>query len=664
MSRDTSGDAAPGGAHFYPLSYEVGDQTESWGPCRLDSTRRLFMNRRSSSSRLLLFILLSSLTIATSQGQLKSAVQNDQKAHLSGAATITSVGSLNINNLWLVVGNDGRSGYDSASGGNELTYPLFNGNVLYSDNLLWVGKVDDGALPLIRTGGGTYRAGVRPGAILAKGVAEDPAAASGRVFRYRPDYQTGDLTLDAAALDGVEISKVTPDMIFAVREGYKRDVAEWPWRKGAPFVDKNHNGAMDAGESPGLENASQVLWLSYNDLDETVCRSSFGDPPIGLEVQVTFWAYKGAPYLDDVIFKRYRVIYKGTSLTSSTARIDSMFLTQWSDPDIGDAGDDLGGSDSLLDLTYGYNGTYNGTGQDRVYHLLSIPTPGFGYALLQGPLVPGAGVESGTFNFGRRSGFKNLRMTSSLVHITGVGDGLNDRGTGSRTYFYWKVARGFLPFSNTSYDVDSLWSFGPILDNDNRSTKYMYYGDPVAGTGWLASKPRAGMSGFERGGDSRLFMNTGPFAMALGDTQEVVIAMIASSFWTAADNVTWLRNTAKFIRGIYPNLGEYASDFVSDVSAEANIPAEFSLEQNFPNPFNPSTRIRFTLPAEGQARLTICDILGREIRVLIDGALSAGRHTVVWDGRTSNHEYAPSGVYFYRLIQRERQQSRKLLLLR
>ena len=83
------------------------------------------MNRRSSSSRLLLFILLSSLTIATSQGQPKSAVQNDQKAHLSGAATITSVGSLNINNLWLVVGNDGRSGYDSASGGNELTYPLY-----------------------------------------------------------------------------------------------------------------------------------------------------------------------------------------------------------------------------------------------------------------------------------------------------------------------------------------------------------------------------------------------------------------------------------------------------------------------------------------------------------------------------------------------------------
>lgn len=166
-------------------------------------------------------------------------------------------GSININNLWLKVRNDGILGSDSA--GRGLTYPYYNGNLLYSDNIFWVGKVNDGNLPKIRTGGGTYRAGVRPGMIISKGIAEDPLSESVRVYRYRPDYQTADPIFDAAALNGVEISKVTPGMVNALRESYKKDLAEWPWRKGAPFIDKNHNGTMDPGESPGLENASQVL---------------------------------------------------------------------------------------------------------------------------------------------------------------------------------------------------------------------------------------------------------------------------------------------------------------------------------------------------------------------------------------------------------------------
>ncbi|MBF8294192.1 MAG: hypothetical protein HW389_737, partial [Bacteroidetes bacterium] len=171
---------------------------------------------------------------------------------------------------------------------------------------------------------------------------------------------------------------------------------------------------------------------------------------------VTLWAYKGSPNLEDVVFKRYRFLYKGTSLTSSTARIDSMFLTQWVDPDIGDASNDLGGCDSLLDLGYGYNGKYNGNDQDRVYQSLHIPTPGLGYAILQGPLVPGNGGETGIFNFDTRTGFKNLPMTSCVIHMTGLGDGINERFYGVRTYYYWHIARGFLPFSLSPTSYDSL----------------------------------------------------------------------------------------------------------------------------------------------------------------------------------------------------------------
>ncbi len=455
-------------------------------------------------------------------------------------------------------------------------------------------------------------------------------------------------------------------MVDAMRQSYKKDLSEWPWKKGAPFADKNHNGVMDPGENPGLENAGQVLWFSYNDLNQSVCDSFAGGPPIGLEVQVTLWAYR-APNLDDVIFKRYRLIYKGTSLSSSTARIDSMFLTHWSDPDIGNAGDDLGGCDSALDLGFVYNGTYNGNDQDRTYLALRLPTPGIGYTILQGPLVPGSDAESGIFNFGTRAGFKNLPMTSCAIHLTGMGDGLNEPW-GSRTYFYWNIARGFRPWTS-GFGIDPSYSFMSWLDHEKRPTKYMYYGDPVSRTGWIASRPNyfyyqtPSLPDWP-GGDLRLYMNLGPFTIALGDTQEVVVAMIASPAPTSVENATWLKNRAKYVRAIYPKLGEYVAGFVTRVPENSELPLEFALNQNFPNPFNPSTHIRFTIPHEGQVRLSVFDILGREAKVLHQGFLPAGQHTVAWDGRNASGEAAPSGVYLYRLTQGDRQLTRKLLLLR
>ena len=623
------------------------------------------------SARAILVALVVNLflfPLANSQTNLQKVVAASSKSALAGASSVVRLSGLNINNLWLQVCNDGRLGYDTL-GVRGMTYPLFEGGVLYNDNIVWVGKVNDGQGPLIRTGGGTYRAGegVRPGAIISKGVAEDPQSESVRVYRFRPDYLTSDLTLDAAALNGVDIPKVTPAMVNAVRQNYQKDFAEWPWKKGAPFIDRNHNGVMDVGENPGLENSSQVVWFVYNDLDASVSTAVAGDPPIGLEVQVTLWAYKGIPNFDDVVFKRYRLIYKGTSLTSSTARIDSMFLTHWADPDIGNASDDLGGCDTLLDLGYGFNATNNGNDQDLVYRSLGLPTPGLGYTILQGPIVPGGSDESANFNFGHRAGFKNLHMTSFCAHMTGLGDPFS-APIGVRSYFYWNVARGYRP-SFFGLGQDTIISYTPILDQQNKPSKFMYSGDPVSRTGWTAYHPSPNITFLSNngdfwGGDLRFYMNMGPFTMALGDTQEVVIAMIASPAPTSAENATWLKNRAKYVRAIYPNLGDYVAAFVTGVSQNSNIPQEFTLDQNFPNPFNPTTQIRFTNPQAGQVKLSVFDLLGRETKVLYQGTLNAGEHTLTWHGRNTSGEAMPSGVYFCRLTQGDRQITRKMLLIR
>jgi len=83
---------------------------------------------------------------------------------------------------------------------------------------------------------------------------------------------------------------------------------------------------------------------------------------------------------------------------------------------------------------------------------------------------------------------------------------------------------------------------------------------------------------------------------------------------------------------------------------EAPKASAFVLEQNFPNPFNPSTVIRFSLPGAGPVSLSIYDVNGRIVRTLVDETLRAGQHEVTWDGRdAAGHEVA-SGVYLVRLM--------------
>jgi len=68
------------------------------------------------------------------------------------------------------------------------------------------------------------------------------------------------------------------------------------------------------------------------------------------------------------------------------------------------------------------------------------------------------------------------------------------------------------------------------------------------------------------------------------------------------------------------------------------------LEGSYPNPFNPATTIRFSLPEPAQVRLVVFDVLGRQVRVLLDGTREAGAHEVVFDA-----DGLPSGTYLYRL---------------
>jgi hypothetical protein len=85
------------------------------------------------------------------------------------------------------------------------------------------------------------------------------------------------------------------------------------------------------------------------------------------------------------------------------------------------------------------------------------------------------------------------------------------------------------------------------------------------------------------------------------------------------------------------------------VRMQAAVPRAYALGQNFPNPFNPSTVLRFDLPEESHVRLVVFDLLGREVRRLVDELRPAGIHSVRWDGTADGKNDTASGVYFARL---------------
>jgi hypothetical protein len=99
-----------------------------------------------------------------------------------------------------------------------------------------------------------------------------------------------------------------------------------------------------------------------------------------------------------------------------------------------------------------------------------------------------------------------------------------------------------------------------------------------------------------------------------------------------------------------------------DIFTEA--PQVFTLSQNAPNPFNPSTAIGFSLFRAAEVRLTVYDTIGREVAVLAEGSYPAGDHTVRWDGRDHRGVKVSSGVYLYRLTAGGKSETRRMALVR
>jgi len=134
-------------------------------------------------------------------------------------------------------------------------------------------------------------------------------------------------------------------------------------------------------------------------------------------------------------------------------------------------------------------------------------------------------------------------------------------------------------------------------------------------------------------------VTNGPFSMNLGDTVQVVLALVGAFGTDNLSSISKLKQHTFDIQQFYDNL------IITDVKDEIkSVPTRFALEQNYPNPFNPSTKIKYHLSRLSKVKLEIYDVLGRNVKTLVNKTQNAGDYQITFDASQLS-----SGIYFYRL---------------
>jgi len=108
----------------------------------------------------------------------------------------------------------------------------------------------------------------------------------------------------------------------------------------------------------------------------------------------------------------------------------------------------------------------------------------------------------------------------------------------------------------------------------------------------------------------------------------------------------------------------FYSNLVGVDNTSETLPQKFTLEQNFPNPFNPFTTLRYDLPEDALVNITIYDMLGRKVKTLVNTTQDAGFKSVIWDATNNQGRPASAGVYLYNLQAGEFVKTKKMVLLK
>ena len=443
------------------------------------------MNIRGKAFEMLLVsaALVLGASVAYAARPVQRAATPARVTRPARVQTLDTDRRIDVNNLNMFVANNGAFGYDL--GGN------YNGGLFYPNHTaktaiyaagLWLGaKVDPGTGPEIRVTVAEYDQEFVPGRIVA-GAAEpdDP-----RLLVYKVKRWSG-VPADSAHVDN-------PNANFDVGED---PLVHHSWNEyingakpfGAPTkIYRLDNTSTPAPldsinvEGPDVQG-DQMLWSVYNDADPLAHQNFAGfTAPLGVQIEQTTFAFDRLGPLGNTIFVKYKIKNLGGNV------LDSLYISQWADVDLGQFTDDLVACDTLPDInghprSLGY--AYNGSNRDDIYG--DIP-PALGIDFLKGPIVAGPDT---------------LGLSSFALYINGT-----DPAATVESYNYMK-----------GYKTDASGNPVAILDPLGTETRFMVAGDPLLPSvkNWVDSNPA----------DRRFFLSTGPFTMNPGDTQEIVVAIM------------------------------------------------------------------------------------------------------------------------------------------
>lgn len=403
---------------------------------------------------------------------------------------------LDVNRLNLVVTNLGSFGFDIATGSGGLIFPKGSAKRALFAGGLWLStSAQADTLATVAE----YAMEYGPGAMVS-GTFDDPSRPEYRV--YKVARWTGD-PADSSYVDRTPAELAAdPDLDPLLHHSWSEYLAgAAPY--GAPtrmyrLPDSSTADPSDSVDVLGPDVLGDaMLWAIYNDADPSRHQDAAGSTaPLGVEVRQTTFAYNRVGPLQDLVFLRFQIVNRGVrDLTELVASV-------WSDPDLGDAVDDLSGYDPARSMGFGFNGTNT----DAIYG--STP-PAVGFDLLA-PIHfdPETGFIGGAAAFQR--------------YINGT-----DPASASQSYWF---ARGFGPGGEPIIN--------PVTGNP---TTFMVSGDPVQGTGWLDGPPS----------DKRTLISAPPIHVAPGDSIELWAVLGAGLGTDRLSSVSALRCADDYAQTVF-----------------------------------------------------------------------------------------------------------------
>ena len=527
-----------------------------------------------------------------------------------GAVNSNNFKSLDINNVKAGIANRSDMHWDLGGLGNAL-YEVPKGSGKHSNfaSALWIGGLDN--INQLHGGAQTYRqSGVDfwPGPLDTTTALTNTTVATNYDKIWKVSYTDINNFITNFNAGNVQNGSYIPT----------EDILTWPAkgtgnysRNLAPFVDNNNNGIYDpltGGDYPKIKG-DQALYFIYN--DNLAAHGSTSCTPMGIEVQAMAYAYgcpnvvNGKPELSYTTFYDYKIINR------TATNYHDVYVSMWSDVDLGFYNDDYIGSNIADNYGYAYNAdNFDETSSGLIGYGAYIPAQGF--AVVKGPTaILNDGIDNNN-----NGTVDEINEDCKLNKFTFFNNNIGSTPLGTTDpqscFEYRNYMTGF-------WRDSTAFTCGGNAYGGTTPTNWAYTGDVNTGISTATNSSCGSINWTEISAgnlpnDRRLIVSSGPFLLNAGQMQEVEYAFVTSFDSTSTTNanllsVAKLKTDVQKVKNFY-NLTNKPNCFLALGITELLKQNDFML---YPNPAKSVLTIKSTLEGSATLDYDIIDVLGKTI---------------------------------------------------